>query len=542
MPNMSLKKVPMPEQEPNVRNHNFQEVSLGYTKEMAMEEAARCLNCKHKPCVGGCPVNIRIPEFIAKVAEGDFQAAYDIISDTNALPSVSGRVCPQESQCEARCVRAIKGEPVAIGRLERFVADWYRENVNAMPQKPQTNGIKVAVVGSGPASLTCASDLAKHGYEVTIFEAFHTAGGVLVYGIPEFRLPKAIVQNEVDKLTALGVDLETDMVIGKTFDIDEMFEEGYEAVFIGSGAGLPMFMGIEGETLAGVYSANEYLTRINLMKAYREGYDTPLKISGSAAIIGGGPTGMSAAYFVGRAGIPVTLFEKVDRLGGIVRQVIPAFRITNEAIQKDIALMEKYGVEVRCGAPAPSVAELKAMGYTHILYAVGAWKPGRLGIPGDVAGAIQWMKGVKAGNISVGGNVAVVGAGNTAMDAARLAKRSGAQHVTIVYRRTKKYMPADEHELALALADGVTFAELCAPVEQKDGVLRDAKAIAAQRSGTDWSFSDFGQIPEAERPLLDYIFVSGDIEAVRYEVLPDTFDGGYVSDHAPVMAVVKIAK
>lgn len=302
MPNMSLKKVPMPEQEPNVRNHNFQEVSLGYTKEMAMEEAARCLNCKHKPCVGGCPVNIRIPEFIAKVAEGDFQAAYDIISDTNALPSVSGRVCPQESQCEARCVRAIKGEPVAIGRLERFVADWYRENVNAMPQKPQTNGIKVAVVGSGPASLTCASDLAKHGYEVTIFEAFHTAGGVLVYGIPEFRLPKAIVQNEVDKLTALGVDLETDMVIGKTFDIDEMFEEGYEAVFIGSGAGLPMFMGIEGETLAGVYSANEYLTRINLMKAYREGYDTPLKISGSAAIIGGGNVAMDAARTALRLG------------------------------------------------------------------------------------------------------------------------------------------------------------------------------------------------------------------------------------------------
>ena len=302
MPNMSLKKVPMPEQDPNVRNHNFQEVSLGYTKEMAMEEATRCLNCKNKPCVGGCPVNIRIPEFIAKVAEGDFQAAYDIISDTNALPSVSGRVCPQESQCEARCVRAIKGEPVAIGRLERFVADWYRENVNAMPAKPQTNGIRVAVVGSGPASLTCASDLAKLGYEVTIFEAFHTAGGVLVYGIPEFRLPKAIVQNEVDKLSALGVDLETDMVIGKTYDIDEMFAEGYEAVFIGSGAGLPMFMGIEGETLAGVYSANEYLTRINLMKAYREGYDTPLKISGSAAIIGGGNVAMDAARCAKRMG------------------------------------------------------------------------------------------------------------------------------------------------------------------------------------------------------------------------------------------------
>ena len=305
MPNMSLKKVPMPEQDPNVRNHNFQEVSLGYTAEMAMEEATRCLNCKHKPCVGGCPVNIRIPEFIAKVAEGDFKAAYDIISDTNALPSVSGRVCPQESQCEARCVRAIKGEPVAIGRLERFVADWYRENINAMPEKPQTNGIKVAVVGSGPASLTCASDLAKHGYEVTIFEAFHTAGGVLVYGIPEFRLPKAIVQNEVDKLTALGVDLETDMVIGKTFDIDEMFEEGYEAVFIGSGAGLPMFMGIEGETLAGVYSANEYLTRINLMKAYESGHDTPIKHCKSVAVVGGGNVAMDAARCARRLGAEV---------------------------------------------------------------------------------------------------------------------------------------------------------------------------------------------------------------------------------------------
>ena len=302
MPNMSLKKVPMPEQDPNVRNHNFQEVSLGYTKEMAMEEATRCLNCKNKPCVGGCPVNIRIPEFIAKVAEGDFQAAYDIISDTNALPSVSGRVCPQESQCEARCVRAIKGEPVAIGRLERFVADWYRENVNAMPAKPQTNGIRVAVVGSGPASLTCASDLAKLGYEVTIFEAFHTAGGVLVYGIPEFRLPKAIVANEVEKLTAMGVDLETDMVVGKTYTIDEMFEEGYEAVFVGSGAGLPMFMGIPGETLAGVYSANEYLTRINLMKAYLNSYDTPIKKIKRAAIVGGGNVAMDAARCAKRMG------------------------------------------------------------------------------------------------------------------------------------------------------------------------------------------------------------------------------------------------
>ena len=302
MPNMSLKKVPMPEQDPNVRNHNFQEVSLGYTAEMAMEEATRCLNCKHKPCVGGCPVNIRIPEFIAKVAEGDFKAAYEIISDTNALPGVSGRVCPQESQCEKYCVRGIKGEPVAIGRLERFVADWYRENINEMPAKPESNGIKVAVVGSGPAGLTCASDLAKQGYQVTMFEAFHTAGGVLVYGIPEFRLPKAIVQNEVDKLSALGVDLETDMVIGKTYDIDEMFAEGYEAVFIGSGAGLPMFMGIEGETLAGVYSANEYLTRINLMKAYREGYDTPIKKSRAVAVVGGGNVAMDACRCAKRLG------------------------------------------------------------------------------------------------------------------------------------------------------------------------------------------------------------------------------------------------
>ena len=302
MPNMSLKKVPMPEQEPNVRNHNFQEVSLGYTKEMAMEEAARCLNCKHKPCVGGCPVNIRIPEFIAKVAEGDFQAAYDIISDTNALPSVSGRVCPQESQCEARCVRAIKGEPVAIGRLERFVADWYRENVNAMPQKPQTNGIKVAVVGSGPASLTCASDLAKHGYEVTIFEAFHTAGGVLTYGIPEFRLPKAIVAREVDNLVKMGVDIELNMVIGKILTIPEIFERGYEAVFIASGAGLPMFMKIPGEGLVGVYSANEYLTRINLMKAYKPDAETPILHNKKVAVVGGGNVAMDAARCAKRLG------------------------------------------------------------------------------------------------------------------------------------------------------------------------------------------------------------------------------------------------
>jgi len=302
MANMSLTKVPVPEQDSHVRNHNFEEVCLGYTPEQAMEEAQRCLNCKQKPCVAGCPVNIHIPEFIAKVAQGDFKAAYEIISDTNALPGISGRVCPQESQCEKLCVRAIKGEPVAIGRLERFVADWYRENMNEMPSRPQNNGTKVAVVGSGPASLTCASDLAKHGYSVTVFEAFHTAGGVLVYGIPEFRLPKAIVSNEVKKLTAMGVKLETNMVIGKTYTIDEMFEDGFEAVFIGSGAGLPMFMGIEGETLAGVYSANEYLTRVNLMKAYLDDYDTPIKTIRNVAVVGGGNVAMDAARCAKRMG------------------------------------------------------------------------------------------------------------------------------------------------------------------------------------------------------------------------------------------------
>ena len=292
MPNMNPKKLPMPEQPADVRNHNFEEVALGYTAEMAIEEAGRCLQCKNPHCVAGCPVNIHIPEFIAQVAKGDFAAAYEVISQTNALPSISGRVCPQESQCEAKCVRGIKGEPVAIGRLERFVADWYREHVNAMPKKPAANGHRVAVVGSGPAGLTCASDLAKLGYAVTVYEAFHTAGGVLVYGIPEFRLPKAIVANEVEKLSALGVDVETDVVIGRTLSIDELFDMGYEAVFVGSGAGLPMFMGIPGESL----------TRINLMKAYREGYDTPIKKSRAVAVVGGGNVAMDACRCAKRLG------------------------------------------------------------------------------------------------------------------------------------------------------------------------------------------------------------------------------------------------
>ena len=295
MANMTLVKTPMPEQDPKVRARNFQEVALGYTAEMAIEEAGRCLKCKNPKCVEGCPVNVRIPEFIGKVQEGDFKAAYEIITSTNALPALSGRVCPQESQCEARCVRGIKGEPVAIGRLERFVADWYRENVNAMPEKVASNGIKVAVVGSGPAGMTAASDLAKLGYQVTMFEALHTAGGVLVYGIPEFRLPKAIVANEITKLEAQGVEVMTNMVIGRVLTIDELFEMGYKAVFVGSGAGLPMFMNIPGEALVGVMSANEYLTRTNLMKAYNPDADTPVIQSKAVAVVGGGNVAMDAA-------------------------------------------------------------------------------------------------------------------------------------------------------------------------------------------------------------------------------------------------------
>lgn len=302
MPNMSLTKVPMPEQDPNVRNKNFLEVSMGYTEEMAMEEASRCLNCKHKPCVSGCPVNVRIPEFVAKVAEGKFEEAYEIIASTNSLPAISGRVCPQENQCEGKCVRGIKGESVSIGRLERFCADYHMKHSDAKAVKPQSNGKKVAVVGAGPSGLTCAGDLAKKGYEVTVFEAFHTAGGVLVYGIPEFRLPKAIVKKEVENLQDLGVEVKTNMVIGRVLSVDELFEMGYKAIFIGSGAGLPSFMGIEGEDLIGVYSANEYLTRTNLMKAYLEDYDTPIIKSKSVAIVGGGNVAMDAARCAKRLG------------------------------------------------------------------------------------------------------------------------------------------------------------------------------------------------------------------------------------------------
>ena len=306
MANMSLKKNPMPSQDPNVRNKNFDEVALGYTEEQALDEATRCLNCKNKPCMQGCPVMVHIPDFIAEVAKGDFEAAYQIIAATSALPAVCGRVCPQESQCEKHCVRGIKGEPVGIGRLERFVADWHREHNTAAAEKPASNGHRVAVVGSGPSGLTCAGDLARKGYDVTVFEALHLAGGVLVYGIPEFRLPKAIVQKEVDGLKALGVTIATDTVVGRTITVDELMEEqGFEAVFIGSGAGLPMFMKIPGVNYKGVLSANEFLTRINLMKAYKPDSDTPLVHPKKVAVVGGGNVAMDAARCAKRLGAEV---------------------------------------------------------------------------------------------------------------------------------------------------------------------------------------------------------------------------------------------
>lgn len=305
MPNMRPDKVAMPVQDPALRITNFDEVALGYTPEMAVEEATRCLHCKHQPCVSGCPVNIHIPDFIEKVAQGEFEEAYKIISLTSTLPAICGRVCPQENQCEKVCVRGIKNEPVAIGRLERFVADYHREHNDTPFEKPQSNGHKVAIVGAGPAGLTCAGDLAKLGYQVTIFEALHVAGGVLMYGIPEFRLPKEIVQKEISHLKELGVEIITNFIVGRSDSIDSIMEEGYEAVFIGSGAGLPNFMGLPGENLIGVYSANEFLTRINLMKAYQEDSDTPVQHPTKCVVVGGGNVAMDAARCARRLGAEV---------------------------------------------------------------------------------------------------------------------------------------------------------------------------------------------------------------------------------------------
>ena len=306
MANMSLKKVAMPEQDPNVRNKNFEEVALGYTKEMAMEEAARCLNCKNKPCVSGCPVNVPIPGFIEKVAEGDFEAAYEIITSENALPAICGRVCPQENQCEGKCVRGIKGQPVGIGRMERFVADYHMEHAEPVKADIKKNGKKVAVVGSGPSGITCAGELIKKGYDVTVFEALHKAGGVLSYGIPEFRLPKDLVAKEIESVQKLGVDIETNVIVGRSITIDELMEDGYKAVFVGSGAGLPRFLNIPGENHLGVYSANEFLTRVNLMKGYKfPECPTPVKVGKKVAVVGAGNVAMDAARTALRLGAEV---------------------------------------------------------------------------------------------------------------------------------------------------------------------------------------------------------------------------------------------
>ena len=335
MANMSLKKNEMPTQDAKVRARNFDEVALGYTEAVAIDEANRCLNCKNMPCVSGCPVKIHIPEFISKIKEGDFEGAYQIISKSSSLPAVCGRVCPQEVQCESKCVRGIKGESVGIGRLERFVADWHNTFCTEEPVRPESNGHRVAVVGSGPSGLTCAGDLAKKGYEVTVFEALHTAGGVLVYGIPEFRLPKKIVAKEVETLEKLGVKIETNVVIGKTLTIDELFEQGYEAVFVGSGAGLPNFMGIPGEGLCGVYSANEFLTRSNLMKSYLDDPETPIMKGGKVAVVGGGNVAMDAARTALRLGA-----EKVYIVYRRSMDELPARR-------EEVEHAEEEGIEFR---------------------------------------------------------------------------------------------------------------------------------------------------------------------------------------------------
>lgn len=334
-PNMSMTRNVMPTQDAKVRAHNFDEVALGYTEETAIDEAMRCLNCKNMPCVDGCPVKIHIPDFISKIKDGDFEGAYQIITKSSSLPAVCGRVCPQETQCESKCVRGIKGESVGIGRLERFVADWHNTFCTEEPVRPEPNHHRVAVVGSGPSGLTCAGDLAKQGYEVTVYEALHTAGGVLVYGIPEFRLPKAIVAKEVDTLKKLGVKIDTNVVIGKTLTVDELFEMGYEAVFIGSGAGLPNFMGIPGESLKGVYSANEFLTRSNLMKAYLDNPETPIMKGGKVAVVGGGNVAMDAARTALRLGA-----EKVYIVYRRSMEELPARR-------EEVEHAEEEGIEFK---------------------------------------------------------------------------------------------------------------------------------------------------------------------------------------------------
>ncbi len=418
MANMRMDKNPMPEQDPVVRAGNFDEVALGYTPEMAMDEAKRCLNCHNMPCRTGCPVSVRIPEFIAKVAEGDFDAAYEIITSTNSLPAVCGRVCPQEKQCESKCVRGIKGESVGIGRLERFVADYHmNKEVKDEVKAPESNGHRIAIVGSGPASLTCAGDLRKMGYDVTIFEAFHKSGGVLVYGIPQFRLPKEIVAAEIENLKAMGVKIINNAIIGKSETVDELFADGYEAVFIGSGAGLPQFLHIPGENLLGVYSANELLTRVNLMKAYRDDYDTPIKHFHNVCVVGAGNVAMDAARVSKRLG---------------AEHVYIAYRRGKDELparKEEVEHAEAEGIEFRLlNKPVPVEGSNWILDVDTVVIAIGT-SPNPLirnttkgltftrkgGIEADEGGATA-REGVFAGGDAVTGAATVIlamGAGKT---------------------------------------------------------------------------------------------------------------------------------
>ena len=433
-PNMALEKVPMPERDPKERATCFEEVATGYTPEMAMEEATRCLNCKAKPCVSGCPVGVRIPEFIQQMAAGNFLEAYQIITSTNSLPAVCGRVCPQESQCEGKCVRGKKGQPVGIGRLERFAADYAREHGNLQAKPVAPNGHKVAVVGGGPAGLTCAGDLARLGYQVTIFEAFQVAGGVLMYGIPEFRLPKSIVQKEVKTLEELGVEIRPNMVIGKILSIDELMEDGYEAVFVGSGAGLPRFMGIPGESLVGVCSANEYLTRINLMKGYREEYDTPVIKSKAVAVVGGGNVAMDAARSALRMGA-----EHVYIVYRRSEAEMPARK-------EEVHHAKEEGVEFRTGVDVGKdiSAEQLLKEYDAVILACGSSNPRNINADGRDADGIYYAvdflkattKSLINSNLSDGyyisakyKNVIVIGGGDTGNDCVGTAIRHGCKSV-----------------------------------------------------------------------------------------------------------------
>ena len=533
MPNMSPTKVPMPQQDPNVRNKNFEEVATGYTAEMAMEEATRCINCKNRPCMTGCPVNVPIPGFIEQVAAGNFEKAYEIITSENALPAICGRVCPQENQCEGKCIRGIKGESVSIGRLERFVADYHMAHGEKAELNIEKNGKRVAVVGSGPAGITCAGELAKKGYDVTIFEALHKAGGVLSYGIPEFRLPKSLVAKELENITDLGVDLETNVVIGRSLTVDDLFARGFDAVFLGTGAGLPNFLRIPGENLLGVYSANEFLTRVNQCEgkcirgikgesvsigrlerfvadyhmAHGEKAELNIEKNGKrVAVVGSGPAGITCAGELAKKGYDVTIFEALHKAGGVLSYGIPEFRLPKSLVAKELENITDLGVDLETNVVigrSLTVDDLFARGFDAVFLGTGAGLPNFLRIPGEnllgVYSAnefltrVNLMKGYKKGEVptpvKVGKRVAVVGAGNVAMDAARTAKRLGAEEVYIVYRRGAEEVPARKEEVEHAKEEGVIFKLLNNPVEihGEDGWVTGIEVVAQELGEPDAS-------------------------------------------------------